>query len=38
MARYREGSKSSGSDEWAIEPLITKINEARREVGWRWAG
>lgn len=35
MERYREQLEIKGDDEWkAIEPLVTKINEARRDVGF----
>ena len=33
MERYREGLEFSESDWKAVEPLVTKVNEARREVG-----
>lgn len=35
MARYREMLEITADDEWkAIEPLVGKINEARRDVGF----
>ncbi len=34
MERYREQLEIKSDDEWkAVEPMITKVNEARREVG-----
>lgn len=39
MERYREQLEIKGDDEWkAIEPLITKVNEARRDVGFGGMG
>lgn len=39
MARYREMLEITADDEWkAIEPMITKINEARREAGSGFGG
>lgn len=34
MARYREMLEITADDEWkAIEPMVAKINEARRDIG-----
>lgn len=35
MARYKEMLEITADDEWkAIEPMVAKINEARRDVGF----
>jgi len=39
MERYREALEITADDEWkAIEPLIQKVNEARRDVGFGGMG
>lgn len=39
MERYREALEIKSDDEWkAIEPLITKVSDARRDVGFGMRG
>lgn len=39
MARYKEMLEITADDEWkAIEPLVAKINEARRDIGFGGMG
>jgi hypothetical protein len=39
MERYREQLEIKSDDEWkAIEPLVAKVNEARRDVGFGGMG
>lgn len=39
MERYRETLEIKEDDEWkAIEPLVTKVNEARRDIGFGGMG